>query len=453
MLRICARLGFLFYVTPKHRKRILGLALPIVGGMVSQNILNLVDTAMVAHLGTKALAAVGIGSLVQFMSVAFFTGLASSVQAIASRRVGEEKMEFAALPLNGAIVLTLALGLPLTVLLFLGAGWLLSQVNQDTEVLVQAIPYYQARVVSVVAVGMNFAFRGFWNATNRPKLYMRTLIFMHSINIVLNYLLIYGKFGCPELGALGAGVGSCISAFLGTAYYFSLGWTYSREHGFLGGFPGVDVYRILVKLLLPTGVQQFLFATGMTVFFALVGKVGTEEVAVTHVLVNLLLTVLLVQIGFGMAAGSLAGQALGAGDPEEAKSWGWRVVRLGFWIAVALSAVLFLAPQWILAPFIKDSSALSLGEWPLRIIALTLPFDAMGMIMMQSLLGVGDAKNVMGISLITQWILFLPVVYFVGPVWQLGLAAIWSVHAIYRLLQAASFAYCWQRGKWAGIKV
>lgn len=421
--------------------------------MISQNVLNLVDTAMVGHLGNDALAAVGIGGLVQFMSIAFFTGLASSVQAIASRRVGEGRIERSALPVNGAIVLTLSLGLPLCFLLFWGASWLLSKVNQDAQVLSIAVPYYQARVLSLVAVGINYAFRGFWNATNRPKLYMKTLIFMHSANVLMNYVLIYGRLGFPEMGATGAGVASCVSAFLGTVTYFYLGWTQSRQHGFLRALPSSDVYRSLANLLVPTGTQQFFFATGMTIFFALVGMVGTQEVAITHVLVNLLLTVLLIQIGFGLASGSLAGQSLGADDKEEAKAWVGRVSRLGFLVAVVLSLVMFFLPRIILAPFIQDPETLEMAVWPLRIIALTLPFDAIGMITMQSLLGVGDAKNVMFLSLVTQWLFFLPAVYLVGPNWMWGLEAIWIVHAVYRVLQAGSFVYVWQRGSWLEIEV
>ena len=432
--------------------RILTLALPIIGGMISQNVLNLVDTAMVGHLGTSALAAVGIGSLVQFMSVAFFTGLASSVQAIAARRVGEERMEQAALPLNGAIVFTLAIGLPFTVLLFFLAPWILTLVNQDTEVLGMAIPYYQARVVGLVAVGLNFAFRGFWNATNRPSLYMRTLLAMHSVNIILNYVLIYGTFGFPELGAVGAGIASGISVFVGTAIYFYLGWSLSREHGFLAGFPRMEVYRNLGTLLLPSGTQKFLFATGMTVFFSLVGEVGTSEVAITHVLVNLLLTVLLMQMGFGMASGTLAGQSLGAKDEDEAKAWAWRVTSLGSVAAVFLSLILFFIPELVLSPFIDEPHTLNMAVWPLRIIALTMPMDGVGMVMMYSLLGVGDAKSVMVITLATQWLLFLPLVYLVGPYLGLGLVAIWIVHALYRVLQALLFVLTWQKGNWAEIR-
>ena len=85
-------------------RRILALSLPIIGGMVSQNVMNLVDTAMVGHLGKEALAAVGLASFVTFMSQAFLTGLGSGVQAIAARRVGEGREADSALPLNGALI-------------------------------------------------------------------------------------------------------------------------------------------------------------------------------------------------------------------------------------------------------------------------------------------------------------------------------------------------------------
>ena len=99
-------------------KTIMTLALPIIGGMVSQNILNLIDTAMVGHLGDNALAAVGIGGFATFMATAFITGLSSGVQAMAARRLGEGQTDKTAIPLNGGVLLAIAMALPLTGLLF-----------------------------------------------------------------------------------------------------------------------------------------------------------------------------------------------------------------------------------------------------------------------------------------------------------------------------------------------
>ena len=115
---------------PKDRRnRIFGLALPIIGGMVSQNLLNLVDTGFVSRLGDEALAAVGQGSFANFMCVAFITGLAPGVQATAARRKGEGKDDETAVPLNGGLVLATGLGVPLAAGFIVGDAVLALGVN------------------------------------------------------------------------------------------------------------------------------------------------------------------------------------------------------------------------------------------------------------------------------------------------------------------------------------
>ena len=173
---------------PKHRiATILGLALPIIGGMMSQNILNLVDTAMVGRLGNEALAATGLGGFAFFMAIATMMGLSAAVQAMAARRVGEGKLNHAAQPLNSALLLALVFGVPFSVLLIFTAPHFFPILNGDAAVSSQGIPYLQARFSTLALGGMTFAFRGYFNGVDRPIVYMRTLLITHAVNIVLNF--------------------------------------------------------------------------------------------------------------------------------------------------------------------------------------------------------------------------------------------------------------------------
>ena len=110
-------------------RTILNLALPIIGGMVSQNVLNLVDTAMVGALGPAALAAVGVAGFARFMAAATIMGLASGVQAMTARRLGEGRASECAVPLNGGLLLALAIGAPLAAVLFVLAPDLFPYLN------------------------------------------------------------------------------------------------------------------------------------------------------------------------------------------------------------------------------------------------------------------------------------------------------------------------------------
>ncbi|MEM9188200.1 MAG: MATE family efflux transporter, partial [Myxococcota bacterium] len=305
--------------TVPRLKRILFLALPIIGGMVSQNILNLVDTGMVGALGDQALAAVGLGGIANFLATAFVLGMGAGVQAICARRVGEGKLNESAVPLNGGLLLAVSVSIPWAILLWFLVPFVFPYFIDDSAVVDQGIPYLQARVLAMTAMAMNVCFRGFWNATDRSWLYMSTLIVMHVTNIFLNWVLIYGNLGAPRLGAEGAGVASAIATWLGTVVYVGLAVHFARGQGFLARRPSGAVLRSILKLSIPNGIQQTFFAGGMFTFHLIVGQMGTAQLAASNVIVNLLLVGILPGIGFGLAGMSLVGQALGRGEPEDAR--------------------------------------------------------------------------------------------------------------------------------------
>ena len=428
-------------------------ALPIIGGMASQNILNLVDTAMVGVLGPVALAAVGLGSFANYMAVAFITGLSAGVQAMAARRVGEGRSEEAAVPLNGGLALAVGLSLPLSVVLIAAAGRLFPLLVDDPQVIATGIPYLRARLFAMVAVGMNYSFRGYWNGVSMARVYLQTLVLMHAVNIVLNYLLIFGRFGFPELGVTGAGIGTAVSTFIGTAIYIVMAFRHARSAGFLKSVPDRSGLRTMLRLAVPAGLQQFFFATGMTVFFWIIGTVGTPELAASNVLVQLLLVVLLPGIGFGLAAASLVGQALGRGDRADARRWGWDVSAVAAAIVGVISLIGLVAPRLMLAVFIHDPPTLELAVAPMRLVAATMALDTVGTVLMNALLGAGDSRRVMVLSIVYQWGLFLPLAFALGPVFGFGITGVWLAQVVYRTVQTLSFVVVWHRGRWASIQV
>lgn len=439
-------------VNPR-RRRILTLALPIIGGMVSQNILNLVDTAMVGVLGAAALAAVGMASFANFMASAFITGLSAGVQAMAARRLGEGRHGETARPLNGGLLLAVVLAVPWSVLLVVVTDRLFGYLVEDPEVVALGVPYLQARLVAMVALGVNFAFRGFWNGVDLSKVYMRTLVVMHTSNIVLNWVLIFGHLGLPAMGVAGAGIGSAIATFIGSALYVVQGFRIARRNGFLRGLPDRSTMATMLRLSVPTGLQQFFFAAGLTAFFWILGRVGTPELAASNVLVQLLLVAILPGLGFGMAAATLVSQALGRGQPEDAAAWGREVSRLAAVVVGVMALVGLFFPDLLLRSFLHDPETLALARLPLRIIAATMSVDTLGTVLMNALLGAGDNLRVMVVALVLQWLVFLPVAYLVGPVLGLGMTGVWVAHISYRVLQAGVFTAIWRSGVWTAKEV
>lgn len=438
----------------RHRiSRILGLALPIIGGMVSQNILNLVDTKMVGSLGNSALAAVGIGGFANFLGQAIILGISVGVQSMAARRKGEGNFSEMAHSLNGGLLIVLLVGVPLTLAYHFLVPQIYPFLNSDPEVIRQGVPYLQIRLMAIFFVGANFAFRGYWNAVDMSNIYMRTLIIMHASNIFLNYLLIYGKWGFPQLGVTGAAIGTAGSTVIGFVIYIFLGLRHARDHGFLKSVPSWQGLRSLIKVSLPSGIQQVFFSAGFVAMYWIIGMIGTPELAAANILINVMLVAILPGIAMGLASATLVGQALGRKDADDAHAWGWDVVKITAVGLMLIGAPMALFPEYIAGFFILDTITIELATWPMRLIAIIMPVEAVGLVLMNAVLGAGDSKKVMKISIFSQWLVFLPLAYLLVTWWQAGLLAVWLAQGGYRVLLAALFAREWQQRSWVKIRI
>ena len=436
-----------------RRRQLLTIALPVIGGMTSQNVLNLVDIGMVGRLGDTALAATGIGSFANWLSMAFILGLATGVQAMSARRVGEGVHGELAVPLNGGLLLSLLLGAPLAAGLFLLAPEIMALLNPDADVVAEAGPYLQVRLLALVAVGMNFSFRGYWSAVHMTGLYLITLLIMHSVNVVLNWVLIFGNLGAPELGVYGAGLATTLSVYLGLCIYIGFGLRHAWSEGFLSRMPSAATLARQVRVSLPASLQQLFFAGGMLALVTIIGVVGTRELAAANVLMHLGLIIILPAIGLGLATATLVGNALGRGDVEDARRWGWNAMVFSGAVGLAAGLAVIAFGRPILGVFLTDPQTLALAWWPLVISGVVMAFDTAGLTLMHALLGAGDTGRVMRISVVCQWLLFLPLAVLAGPVLGGGLLAIWGLQALYRVGQAGWFARAWARGGWRHIKV
>lgn len=421
--------------------------------MVSQNLLNIVDTAMVGFLGDPALAAVGLGGFVVFMCQALILGISTGVQTSAARRKGEGRIDRAAAVLNTALLLVLLVAPVFSLVLIQLAEPVYPYLNSDPAVIERGVPYIEWRLGAILFVGMNFAFRGYWNALDLSRLYMNTLIIMHTSNIALNYVLIFGNFGFPAYGVTGAGMASTISMGIGTAIYFFLGFRHIEKGCFLRRLTTRHETASLIRISLPAGLQQLFFAAGLVAMFWIIGRIGTPELAAANVLITVLLFAILPGLALGIACTTLVGQALGQRDVDDAYRWAWDVCKVTVILLTILGLPMWLVPDLVSSIFIHEPSTRELARWPMRIMGLTMPIEAVGFAFMHGLLGAGDAKRVMMVSIGTQWLVFLPLAYLVGPVLGFGLLGVWLLQGGSRALQSFLFTEMWRGRKWQHIEV
>ncbi len=438
----------------RHRSsQIFQIALPIIGGMMSQNILNLVDAAMVGQLGKVELASVGMASFINFVAAAIFMGFSSGVQAMVSRRVGEGKESIAANPLNGALLLIFLAALPASWLLVSYSTEIMSLFNSDPKVIVEGSRYLDARLFGIMAIGMNFSYRGYLSAIKMTQFYFKTIIVMHTVNITLNYLLIFGNFGFPQLGTQGAGLGTTISLYIGTIIYTLVTIKYTKRYGFGAHLPKLETVKQLVKISIPSSLQQLFFALGFTFLFWIVGQIGTTELAAAHILTTLTLVAILPAMGFGMSSATLVGQALGRKEVDDAYQWAWDTSKIASLSISIISAPMILIPEAVLSIFFHETDAIEMATLPLQLVGIAIIIDAVNLVLMSSLQGAGATKITMIVSIVCQWVIFLPLAWVIGPYMGMGLTAIWLTQGLYRFIQALWFIQLWRKKDWAKIKV
>ena len=436
-----------------RRQQIIAISVPILSGMISQNILNLIDAAMVGHLGSAALGAVGITSFINFLLVAVFLGLATGVQVMVARRLGEGKQAKAAAPLNGSLLLNLLFAVPASIGLYFAAPAIVSLLIEDQAVVAQGEIYLQMRVLGIWAIAMNFTFRGFWSGIKLTKYYMYVLIGMHVLNVFLNYALIYGNFGFPEMGVQGAGLGTTLSMIAGTITHFILCLNKARGFGFMERLPSMEALRAIVRLSIPNSIQQFFFAAGFSTLFWIISKVSTDALAAANAITNITLVAILPCIAFGMSASTLVSEAIGREDMDDAYRWGWDVSVITMFVITFISIMFLIFNEHILSVFLVEQAALEAAINPLNLVAIGLPLEALGMVMMHALIGAGATKASMKVSMGMQWLLFLPIAWLLGPILGMTLTAIWLAQMAYRSLQAVIFVGMWRKKDWQSLHV
>lgn len=420
--------------------------------MLSQNLLNLVDSFMIGKIGKEALAAVAAGGVITWLSASIVISLSTGVQQLSSRRFGEQNLKETALPLNAGIITALLIGVPMGLTLCNFTEDIMRLISSDEQVVQYGSDYLYISFLSIPFNGLNFCFRGFWNGINKQKVYMYTLFIIHSINIALNYILIFGKFGFPELGVTGAALATMISLACGTAIYTVIALSTIRPMGFFKAVPRY-IFANLWKLSTSNAIQSFLYALSYNVIYKIIAQLGTNELAAAGIIINFALAFYLPGLAFGLVTTSLVGQEIGKKDLNAANNWTKDVARLSMIILGIASIPLIIFPEELLKLFIKEQEAVSVAINAVRILGVSIFIEAQALTYMHALLGAGDSKKVMYISTLILWAVYIPLGWILGIYFTMGLNGIWISNLAVQVLLAIIYTALWKSGEWKKIKI
>ncbi|HEY2460409.1 MAG TPA: MATE family efflux transporter [Candidatus Acidoferrum sp.] len=426
------------------------LALPLVLAELGWMTMAIVDTVMVGHLPNSAVAigAVSLGSSIFIVLALFGGGLLLGLDTLVSQAFGAGQREDCHRSLlNGiylAIVLTPILAAPVWLLPRLLAG-----MQIDPAILALAIPYTKALAYGLFPLLLYFAVRRCLQAMNMVKPIAFALVTANLINVLGNWVLVYGKWGVPAMGTVGSGWSTVIArSYLAAVLVGYLLWYDHRHRTELLKTPiEPDLPRIrrLIVLGVPAAIQFTLESGVFACVTALIGKLGPLSLASHQIALNTVAFTYMVPLGIASAAAVRVGQALGRKDGPGAAAAGTTAIFVGAVFMSCMSVALLVFPQWIARIYTPDPAIIRKAVTLLAAGAAFQLFDGFQTVATGALRGTGDTRTPMLCHLTGYWVIGLPLGAWLCFQRHWGALGLWIGLSLALILIGSVLLWTWRR--------
>jgi MATE family multidrug resistance protein len=324
------------------------------------------------------------------------------------------------------------------------------------------VEYFQILCLGGGAYAASYALSGFFSGRGKtwPLLWVNAAT--TAVNLVLDYVLIFGHWGFPELGIRGAGIATVVAGVFELLMFFALlcsGSNNDTFHTIKGWRLERDLFVRLLRYGFPSGVQFFLEMAGFTAFVLLVGRLGIASLAATNIAFNINTLAFMPMIGCGIAVSVLVGQYLGGDKPDRAQSVVYSGFHLTLVYMLSIAAAYVLVPDVFVAPFALRADPAGFSEIYgysiilLRFVAVYSVFDTMNIVFCSAIKGAGDTRYVMLITVILSVFVFVVPVYLTVVVFEFGLMIAWVFATAYIILLGLIFYLRFLGGKWKTMRV
>jgi putative MATE family efflux protein len=426
------------------------LAIPMILEMSMESLFAVVDIFFVAKLGANAVAIVGLTESVMALIYAVAFGLAIAATATVARRTGEKDEAGAAKTAAHVIYLGVIISLTMSAIGIIFAPDILRLLRADPAVIAEGSTFMRIMVSGNAVVVFIFLLNAIFRGAGDAAIAMRVLILANGLNMILSPCFVFGVGFFPELGVMGAAVGTTIGRGCGVLF---AAWFLFRPGGRI--HVSRESWRIdpalLWKLakLSSTGVVQLLIATASwTALMPIIAGFGNAAIAGYVIALRVVMFALLPALGLSNAAATMVGQNLGAGKPERAESAVWTAARFNGAIYFLIGVVLVLFSSPIIRIFDNEPEVLAYGTSCLHIVAFGFVFYGIGMVLETAFNGAGDTWTPTYLNLLIFWIFEIPAAYTLAYYFNWGPSGVfWAITVAFSLLAIAS-GLLFKRGKW-----
>ena len=421
----------------------LALALPIVAGQLSQMGIGLVDSAMVGHVSTLALAgaalAINVANIPTVFGMSATSGL--SVRVAQAQGAGDDK--HTAELLRHGLWLSLALGIAVSLLMLLCLP-LLDHLGQSPDVVREAKPFFLLLSASVAPVIVGFAAKSFGEAMRQP--WIPTLLFLASIPLTafLNWMFIYGHFGAPALGLTGSGVATLLARLISMvallAWLFkAASFSHVRPNRWRGRLSALEV-RQLSSVGFPTAVQVSVEVGAFAVGALIVGMLGETALSAHQIAITCAGTMFMFPLGIAIATTVRIGNAVGARQLDTVRAIGQSSALMGTIIMVFSGLLFWQLGHRIASVFSQDPKVIALAAQLLVVASIFQLCDGVQATMAGALRGLSDAVVPMVLCMVGYWVLAIPCGYLLAFKAGMGASGMWWGFAVGLLTVAVSLS-------------
>jgi multidrug resistance protein, MATE family len=452
-------------VRPRHAeggyRQILRIAFPLILSTGSWSLQHFVDRMFLAWYSPAALAASTPAGILNFTLMSLFIGTAGYVSTFVAQYVGAGRDERIGPTIWQGLYVALV-GTIIILLLIPLADPVFRLIGHDPEIRRYEVVYFRVLCLGAFPAIAASALSGFFSGRGETWPVMWANLLATAVNIVLDYLLIFGVGGFPEMGIGGAAIATNISMIAALLVYFGLMLRRDRDgrfHVIRGWRFDPALFSRILRFGLPSGVQFFVDLAGFTIFLLIVGRLGTASLAATNIAFNINTLAFMPMMGLGMAITILVGQHLGRENPRLAERCVTSGLRITLLYMGAVALLYVLAPGVFLAPYAWRAEAGSFDEIGrlatvlLRFVALYSLFDVLSIVYAAALKGAGDTRFVMLMMAgLSGGVLILPT-YLAVERFRGGILAGWTIATAYVSLLGVAFYLRFRAGQWKDMRV
>lgn len=437
---------------PTFVARIARLTWPVIVSQLLLNGINLADVMMLGRLGARSLAAVGYASQCLFVVQSSMVAIGTACVAMMARALGAGNEARA----RSALASNLLVGLgcfaaPVMALSLLHPRTLLGALAAPADVMELSLPYFRWTMAASIPVAICQLYEHGLRAVQDTKRAMLITSAITGSKLALNYVMIFGAWGQAGLGLTGAGVATVIAYAVGALLFFVVARTHPARCLHLSLSDARDATRRVretIALSLPALAERLAMTVALMMYFRFLAGYGVATIAAYNVGVRILALTWIPGLALAVAASTLVGHALGAGDPITARRSTVYAVRMGLVIAVTLGGLFVALRTPISRLFTDDAQVIAALDPFILMLGAGLPFLVTQFTLAGALRGAGDTVTPLYAAAAGSWLIRVPLGYTFSSLLSLPLIWVWGIMVLDHLLRAIWLTWAFRRGTW-----